>query len=209
MLPLVLGICCGFLSSIPPLGPGALLLLRRGLEGRTADGVAAAAGGAIADASYCALAVVGFSYLFLKHPDLAASMKWVGVTILVLLGTWFLTNNPDAPRADGLHSNGGNWPRQAVLGFSLTAFNPTLLLTWSTGVAMIASLGVGVFAKSTRYAFPLGVALGDVAWALIALFLYRRLGSYLPYRILRIFMRSIGVILLAIAGFFALGATPS
>jgi threonine/homoserine/homoserine lactone efflux protein len=209
VLPLLLGFCCGFLSSIPPLGPGALLLLRRGLEGRTADGVAAATGGAVADASYCALAVVGFSYLFLKHPGLAASMKWVGVTILVLLGTWFLTNRLEAPRADGLPANGGNWSRQAVLGFSLAAFNPTLLITWSTGVAMIASLGVGVFSKPSRYAFPLGVALGDVAWALIALLLYRRLGSYLPHRMLRILMRSIGVMLLVIAGLFALGAIRS
>src|SRR5688572_29998830 len=80
---LLLGFCIGFISSIPPLGPGALLLLRRGLEGRIAAGVAAATGGAAADAIYCALAVVGFSFLFWRYPNIAISIRWVGVAILV------------------------------------------------------------------------------------------------------------------------------
>ena len=101
MRALLLGFSIGFLSSIPPIGPGSLLLLRRGLEGRVSAGVAAAAGGAAADAIYCALAVVGFSYLFWKHPDIAASIRWVGVAILVLLGIWFLTKVPELPRPNG------------------------------------------------------------------------------------------------------------
>jgi threonine/homoserine/homoserine lactone efflux protein len=171
--------------------------------------MAAAAGGAAADASYCALAVVGFSYLFWKHPDIAASMKWVGVAILVLLGVWFLSREPDLPRAGGAPADGGDWPRQVVLGFSLTAFNPTLLLTWTTSVAMIASLGGAHFTGWSRYGLPIGVALGDVAWGATALFLYRRLGSHLPHRLLRLFMRAIGLVVLLVACLFACGAALS
>ena len=204
MLPLLLGICIGFLSSIPPLGPGALLLLRRGLEGRLSDGFAAAVGGAAADAIYCGLAVIGFSYLLWKHPQVAASLRWAGVAILILLGVWFLARTPERPTSNGAPANGGRWPHHAVLGFSLAAFNPTLLVTWTSAVAMIASLGGVFLAGSGRFAFPLGVALGDIAWATIALAMYRRLGHHLPDRVLRTLMRLVGVFLLALACFFAL-----
>jgi threonine/homoserine/homoserine lactone efflux protein len=203
VLPLLLGICTGFLSSIPPFGPGALLLMRRGLEGRASAGLAAAAGGALADAIYCGLAAVGFSYLLMTYPEIAASMRWVGVLILSALGIWFIVSKPELPRPNGEPRNGGDWPRHIVLGFSLGAFNPTLLITWTTAVAMVASLGGVLFTRSGRIAFPVGVALGDIAWAAVALFLYRRLGHYLPERVLRGLMRGIGLFLLALATFFA------
>jgi threonine/homoserine/homoserine lactone efflux protein len=204
---ILLGFCIGFMSSIPPLGPGALLLLRRGLEGRTSAGLAAAAGGATADAIYCALAVVGLSYLFWRYPDIAASMRWLGIAILVLLGIWFLTRTPEPLRNPGKNGFSGDWPRHAVLGFSLAAFNPTLLITWTAGVAMIASFGGSFFAGAGRYTFPIGVAMGDVGWAMIALFLYRRLGSHLPQRLLSRLMRGIGFMLLLLAVVLAVRAS--
>jgi threonine/homoserine/homoserine lactone efflux protein len=199
VLPFLLGFSIGVLSSIPPFGPAGLLLVRRGLEGRIADGIAAVTGGAIADATYCALAVVGFSYLFWAHPHLAALMRWVGVALLILLAIWFLAQKPQAPRTDGGNGNGGRWPHHAMLGFSLVAFNPTLLITWTSGVALLASLGNVFFSGTGKLAFPVGVALGDITWGTIALLLYRRLGTRLPDRWLRLLMRTAGVFLLVIA----------
>jgi threonine/homoserine/homoserine lactone efflux protein len=204
VLAFVLGLCIGFISSIPPLGPGSLLMVRRGLEGRFSAGIAVASGGAIADALYCALAVVGFSYLFWKHPDIAASMRWLGVAILIGIGAWFLTRKAERAKDGGSRDDGGDWPQHAVLGFSLVAFNPTLLITWSTAVALIASLGGLFFAGTSRWTFPLGVALGDVAWAALALTSLRRLGRHLPDRILSSLMRSIGAGLIVLACVFAM-----
>ena len=51
--------------------------------------------------------------------------------------------------------------------------------------------------------------LPELGLACIALFLYRRLGSYLPQRLLAFMMRSIGVILLVLAVLVVRGSAPS
>ena len=199
----LLGVCIGFVSSMPPIGPGGLMLMRRGLEGRFREGLALAAGGATADGIYCALAVVGFNYLVWKHPDLTASMRWVGVAILAFLAIWFLTRKPEAARGNGNNHVDERWPRQLLLGFSVTAFNPTLLITWSTAIAVIAGLGGDLFTRTGRVSFPIGVAIGDMSWALVALLSWRRLGRFLSARVLFRLMRAIGLVLFGLAVFFA------
>jgi threonine/homoserine/homoserine lactone efflux protein len=196
-------VCIGFASSMPPIGPGGLMLMRRGLEGRVREGLALAAGGATADAGYCAFAMIGFSVLFWKHPGVAASMRWLGVAILSGLGVWFLAHRPKQIRTDRENHVHAHWPQQMLLGFSVTAFNPTLLLTWSSAIAVLASFGGGFFSPTGRIAFPIGVGIGDVLWASIALISWRRLGRFVSARVLAIIMRGMGVGLLACAVYLA------
>lgn len=197
---LFLGVLVGLVSSIPPAGPGALLQVRRGLEGRFLAGMAAGVGGALADGGYCLLAVLGLGYLVTAFPAFSKGLSWGGLVVLLLIGVRFVWRKP--PRFEG-RAKGSERPaalgRDFLLGFGLTASNPTNLVTWTTGVAIFVSLTSFDFRGIGRFTFPVGVAIGDVAWSAILLRFLTWKGQAICERYLAIAMRLVGVAILALA----------
>lgn len=196
---LLLGFAVGLVGSLPPAGPGALLQIRRGLQRRFAAGLAVAAGGGLADAIYCLAAVLGLGFLLDRFPALVEVVRWLGLAVLFGLGAHFLSRPPRSlERKEPGSPAAGELTREFLLGLTLTGTNPTLVVTWTTAVAVIASLGVP-FEGGGRFTFPLGIALGNVAWSAILLTLLTRYGHRLGHRVVRGLMRATGVALLIMA----------
>ena len=87
----------------------------------------------------------------------------------------------------------------ALLGFSVSAINPTLLLTWSAAVAFLYSRGLK--ATSSVYAIPFGLcaAAGIAAWFVILAALFRRYGGKLPEAAITWVIRAMGLVLVVVA----------
>ncbi|HEX3343379.1 MAG TPA: hypothetical protein VHS09_02350, partial [Polyangiaceae bacterium] len=81
---------------------------------------------------------------------------------------------------------------------SLSAINPTLLVTWSAAVAFLYSKGLGV--RSTLVAIPFGACAGAgiAGWFAILVATLRKLEGKLPVAVLTWTIRVLGVALVGL-----------
>lgn len=193
------GVLVGVVSSVPPAGAGALLQVRRGLQGRFRSGMAVAIGGGLADAGYCLLAVLGLDYLLTRFPGVVMGVRWVGLFVLTGLGLHFLLSRQQLAGEGQGRSGGASLGRNFLLGLTLTGSDPTNLVTWTTGVAILTSFDFIAFEGAARFTFPFGVALGDIAWSAVLLALLRRHGPGVSRRLVSGVMRSLGLLFLVFA----------
>lgn len=196
------GFLAGFFSSIPPMGPIAILVLRRGLLRAYAAGFALAVGSALAEGIYALLALFGLGALMHAFPALAGGLRIVGLVFLGALGIYFaLTSHaPDADDAPAAAARGfepgaeaASWPREFMIGFSVALLNPTLLLTWAAGVAMVVAVIEVDLGLWEKIAFPVAVVVGIVAWFGLLLLGLRRWGRLLSPRAIDAVIRILGV----------------
>jgi threonine/homoserine/homoserine lactone efflux protein len=154
------------LSVAAPVGPMAILCMRRTLaQGRLA-GFVSGLGIATADACYGAIAAFGLTSIADALVDQSTWIRILGGLFLVYLGVKTLRSRPvegtadDAPRrpAHGLLAFG------TTLGLTLT--NPTTILSF---VAIFAGFGVASGDRETTSAAALviGVFAGSALWWLI------------------------------------------
>jgi threonine/homoserine/homoserine lactone efflux protein len=154
------------LSVAAPVGPMAILCMRRTLtQGRLA-GFVSGLGIATADACYGAIAAFGLTSIADTLVDQSSWIRILGGLFLVYLGVKTVRSRPvegtaeDGPRrpADGLLAFG------STLGLTLT--NPTTILSF---VAIFAGFGVASGDRKTTSAAALviGVFAGSALWWLI------------------------------------------
>jgi threonine/homoserine/homoserine lactone efflux protein len=154
------------LSVAAPVGPMAILCMRRTLaQGRLA-GFVSGLGIATADACYGAIAAFGLTSVANVLVDQSSWIRILGGAFLVYLGIKTVRAQPlegaadDSPRrpADGLLAFG------STLGLTLT--NPTTILSF---VAIFAGFGVAGRGHETTSAAALviGVFAGSALWWLI------------------------------------------
>jgi len=200
-LPLVLGFLLGFIGSIPVAGPIAALVVSRGVQGRYRSGAFIALGGGIAEAIYSFLAFWGVSAFLTRYPLIVPASRLLGAVVLTVLGVAFLRsrNVAEGKPAKGEESRGGSF----VLGFTITALNPTLIATWTAIVTTIYSTGALQFSTSQALPFALGSMVGIAGWFLLLLALIRSHRERFTVRTLQIVVRAVAVILLVMAAWFA------
>lgn len=173
MLVALGGFVFGFMGSVPLAGPIAIMVLRKGIRGEYRQGFGVAAGGSVAEAIYCALAVLGFESLLAAHPSIEAWSKLGGAVMMIMLGAAFMLmrlkefpqTEPNAPT--------GKLAGPFFIGFSVAAFNPVLILTWS-GVAAILHAFTGPFSTFEKVLFPTAVGLGVFSWFRLMLGLIKK-----------------------------------
>jgi threonine/homoserine/homoserine lactone efflux protein len=186
----------GFIGSVPLAGPIAVMVVSRAVQKHFGEALHIGLGAAVAEAAYAGVALWGFTTLLARHPAVDPVSHGVTAVVLIALGVRFAVWKPK-PRRDRHERRGG-----AIAGFTLSALNPTLLVTWSAAVAFLYSkgLGKGLDTPSWLAALLFGVSAGAgvAAWfgALVALM--RRLQGKLPERALTWTVRVLGVALVGL-----------
>src|SRR5260370_5091666 len=163
-----------FVGSMPLVGPIALLTLSRAAHKRFGEALRIGLGAAAAEALYASLAFWGFATFLSQYRLVVPISRGATGAVLTGLGIrfmfWRLTEATGEPK-----SGAGT----TLLGFSIAALNPTLLLTWSTAVAFLYSKGLGLQRQSPLWAIPFGACagLGVAAWFICYVKLLRRYGG--------------------------------
>jgi threonine/homoserine/homoserine lactone efflux protein len=162
-----------FLGSMPPVGPIAVLLLERGVSGRDREGRGIALGAAIAETAYCAFAMAGVSELMQRHAIVETIARLVGIGILLLLGAHF-ARFTTAPPTGAPHPEAAPRGRPVALGFTISAANPVLIITWSGSIATLLSFAHLRFDLAERAIFVAAVFVGMFSWFHLFLWMLRR-----------------------------------
>lgn len=158
---LVKGLGIG-LALAAPVGPMAILCIRRTLRDGPLFGIVSGLGIASADAAYGAVAAFGISAVASVLLDLEMVLRLVGGLFLLALGARILLKAP-VPAEESPGNSGSHFAGAYVSCFILTITNPTTILTF---VAIFA--GLGLVSRGGDYAAAIslvaGVFIGSMLW---------------------------------------------
>lgn len=205
MLPLVVGFAFGFIGSIPVAGPIALLVFAYGMRGENKNAVLVAVGGAIAESIYAYMAFWGLAQLVVRHPSIVANSRGAGAVILLGLGAYFFFRRPAADEKAGPPTARGH-KRSFLLGLSVTALNPTLIVTWTAAATTLFSSGLVQSSPGHALPFALGAFGGIVAWFFVLVAILHKYRGRIAKTTLDKIVRVVGVLLFGLGLWFAWGA---
>ena len=202
MLPaLLIAFVLSFLGSMPIAGPIAVIVVSKGLDNKPKDGLFIAIGAAVAEAVYAGLAFLGLTAALERYPILVPASRLMGCVILCGLGVYFIVRRPKKKeeRAQGdKHVPATTALRSAFLGLSVTAVNPTLLVTWTAAVGAAESTGFLRVSKLDALPFAGGVLCGIIAWFATFLWLLVKFQKKLRPESIDKVIRWMGVVLLVL-----------
>jgi threonine/homoserine/homoserine lactone efflux protein len=190
----IVALLFGFVGSMPLAGPIAIMSVARASRGKYSEALRVGLGAAVAEGIYASLAFWGFTTFLASHAMVVPVSRAVTAIVLAAIGVRFVFWRPTADR-DVRENKAGT----ALLGFSVSAINPTLLLTWSAAVAALYSHGLEE--APAIYAIPFGLcaAAGIAAWFVTLAALFKRYGGKLPQAALTWIIRSMGLVLVVLA----------
>ena len=200
------GFFVGLIGSIPLAGPVAVLVFTRAVEGRMKSAMLIGAGCAVAEAGYAALAFWGFATLLTEVTWIEPAAKALAAVALLVVGIALVRRRSpgetDEASAAAEADEGGGF-KSFLVGFGLTALNPTLLATWATVATTLFSSGWVAFEPSRAVPFGLAVGGGVGVWYLIVAELVGRFrGRIKPGTMTRV-IQVIGGLLALAGGWFA------
>jgi len=207
----VLGFICGFIGSMPVAGPIAVLVFRRGIDGRFRSGAYLAFGAAIAESVYAYFAYWGFTELLSHHRWIEPVSRALAAVILIALGVRFIVSprRKNVDPAQELEKKGVGNKRSFFLGLTISAMNPALLATWPAFIALTSALITSLpglravsFAPAHALSFAAGVLTGIVTWFLILLLLLARFRDRIADTTQDKFVRGMGVFLIVLGLYF-------
>lgn len=149
-----------------PVGPVAVLCIRRTLVGGLLPGISTGLGATAADTIFGSVAVFGIGFIsdFIHRYQLEAEI--IGATILIGMGIYYMRHRPpsvgDPVAADREHRLLTDL-RYMLSSFAITMFNP---LTLGAFAAVLAASGVGssIQGKAQAFVAIAGVAIGAASW---------------------------------------------
>ena len=191
----VVALVFGFMGSMPLAGPIALLAVARASRGKYSEAFRIGLGAAAAEGLYAGIAFWGYTTFLARHAIVVPVSRAVTAIVLTAIGARFVFWKPPADQKDTRENKAGT----ALLGFSVSAINPTLLLTWSAAVAALYSRGLGE--TPSVYAIPFGLcaAAGIAGWFFTLAVLFRRYGGKLPEAAITWVIRAMGLALVVLA----------
>ena len=196
---LLIGFTLGFFGSVPLAGPIAVLVFAYGLEGRFRTGIFLSLGAALAESIYAYAAFWGVGTLLGRYPSIVLASHAVIGTLLIGVGIVLTRRELSA----GLEKT--SKPRHAralALGFAISIFNPTLLVTWSAATAALYGTGFMSEGAGASIPFAIGVIGGIVGWFSLLLLLIRRYSGSFTRNFLDRAVNATGVVLMLIGGWF-------
>jgi threonine/homoserine/homoserine lactone efflux protein len=198
MLAALLGFLFGFIGSMPIAGPVAVVVFGRGIDDRGKSGLYIAIGSAVAESVYAYLAFWGFSAFLTKYHWIELVSTAAAATILSGLGLRFMLRTSPSERPISTEKPHVGKKRNFVLGFMLTALNPTLIATWTAAVTTVYSLQIVDFDESGALPFSLGAATGIITWFALLLYLLKRFRARVAPAVLDKVVRVMGCFLLVV-----------
>jgi threonine/homoserine/homoserine lactone efflux protein len=183
---------------MPIAGPTAVVMVSRGLESRWRAGIYIAAGSALAESVYVFMAFWGLTSVLREFPTLIPATRIVGSVILVALGIHFILKKSKANQEAKKKSPEQAGIKNFFFGLSLTALNPSLLVTWTAAVGVAHSTGLLTVKTSGAIPFALGAALGIVLWFAVLLWLLAKFGKKISGATLDRVIRWMGGLLVAV-----------
>ena len=198
---LVFGFVIGFLIAIPAVGPISATVVQRSLRRDFLHAFSIGAGSSLAEAIYCYAALVGVSLFVDQFVWLKPILRWVGILVLLGLGTYFVLGNMPAPQDDSDFSNptAASAGSAFSLGFVVTILNPSMLATWTAAIAYLQGLDLVTFHSWHHWAFPLSVVAGELTWFVCLVTTLNRLGHAISDRTITRIVRTVGAILIGLA----------
>jgi threonine/homoserine/homoserine lactone efflux protein len=182
----------GFFGSMPLAGPIALMVVSRAARQKFDEALHVAFGAAIAEAMYSGVAFFGYATLFARHPLVKPVSQAVSALVLVVLGARFAVWSPKE-KSDRRENAAGT----ILLGFTVSALNPTLLVTWGASVAFLYSKGLG----GTNFeAVPFGLCAGAgvALWNVVLVRALRKYGGRMPRAFITWTVRALGAALVGL-----------
>lgn len=183
----------GFFGSVPLAGPIALMVLSRAARRKFDEARRIALGAAIAEGIYAGIAFWGFATFLANHESVVPVSHATTAVLLVALGARFVFWQP-VERTDRSEIKAGT----ALVGFSVSALNPTLLLTWSAAVAFIYSKGLGNQPAVVAVPFGASAAAGVGGWFACFVALLRKYEGRLPRTAMTWTVRVMGLVLVGL-----------
>jgi len=195
------GSLLGFLSAVLPLGPVTVLVVHRTLAGDPAGALRFGLGRVPAEMIYCALATFGTVALLEHFPVVRTGIEVLAIVMFLAVGAWLLVAragpapvNDDAAESAPRRNKWG-----FTAGFIVGALNPQYLFSWSAIVAIAVSVAGLRPSILDRVIFPFSAAFGvTLGYVLLVRFLQRRRGQMEGPAARRV-LRSLGVLLIALA----------
>jgi threonine/homoserine/homoserine lactone efflux protein len=186
----VMALVFGFVGSMPLAGPIAILVISRATQTRFGEALRIGLGAAVAEGLYAGLSFWGFTTFLGRHAVVVPISHGVTAVVLGALGVRFMFWKADSAPKEPKSGAG-----TLFFGFSISAINPTLLLTWSAAVAFLASYGLK--GASPLFAVPFGLSAGAgiAAWFALLVGLLRKYQGKVPDRALTWTVRGLGAVL--------------
>lgn len=167
---LLLGLALGFLGSVPVAGPVSTMVFDRAIADQPREARAVGVGSGVAEGLCALLSFYGYARVLRSFPAVIPVTRAVGAAIFVGLGLYLALRRPPVGATIVRRDTGRRW----LLGFTVSALNPTIIISW-TGV--IAALhGAGVLSPDPADALPFatGVACGSAFWFVLLVSLLTR-----------------------------------
>jgi threonine/homoserine/homoserine lactone efflux protein len=184
----------GFFGSMPLAGPIAIMVVSRAAQKKYGEGLRIGLGAAAAEGIYAGVAFFGFTTLLARHPIVVPVSHAVTALVLVALGIRFAVWKPKNEPHDDNERRAGT----VFVGFSLSALNPTLLVTWSAAVAFLYSKGLGNSSAVAAVPFGACAAVGVGGWFAILTSVLRRFEGKLPEHVFTWTIRVLGGVLVGL-----------
>jgi threonine/homoserine/homoserine lactone efflux protein len=193
-----------FVGSVPLAGPVSIIVVSRVARREPGVALRMAIGAAVAEGGYAGVAFWGYATFLAHHPLVGTIAHGVSALLLVGIGAHFVFWKGGG---DGWkHARPRDQRRGSLLvGFLVSAFNPTLLVTWSVLVAMLDARGALSDRPAIAVPFGLCAAGGIVAWNAILVGSLMRLGGRIPHGVLTRVVRGMGIALVVIGAWTAVG----
>ncbi len=188
------GFAFGFVSSMPIAGPIAALVFSRAVDNRIRSGLGIAVGASFGEAIYAFLTFLGFSTLLTEYEFITPVSQAAATVILLLLGVFFLLKKEAGEKET--RDDAGSIGRDLLLGFTISALNPTFIVTYAAATATLFSSGLIEFKPWLAVPFTLGTIVGIVAWFSLLIFFLHYFKGRFTHRTLTRIVRVMGVLLI-------------
>jgi|SRR5690554_504802 len=167
---MILGFGMGFIGSIPPLGPVALMMINRVFNRQLKFAFAIGVGGALAEVIYSALAVTGVGLLRSLTGITRDILGLTSASILLVVGIYFFyqTFRPKQesvrPEVELEARPDGTTFSHFVRGFTIAIVNPILIVNWTLAVVYFFSLFHLKTNLVGQLLFAGAVGVGKILW---------------------------------------------
>lgn len=198
-----LGASFGFIGSMPLAGPASVLVISRSVEHRFRAAILTGLGAAIGEGIYAGVAWWSFTTFLARITALRPWFDAVACVVLVYLGVKFARWVEAPPSAKPRDDDDG---RSFLLGLSISALNPTILVTWTAATTTLYATAWVDFAPWMALPFGLGAAAGIASWFGLLVALSARFEDALPRATLRWIVRTIGVALVVMGAYLGVVA---
>lgn len=192
----LIGFAAGALTGVP-IGPVNVAVIDAAYRHTMRRALAVGAGGAIADALYCALGVAGVTPVLRANPSIPPVLFAVSGVVLLIYGFLTVRSRPVVPvqheAAHAVHAADETWAGFKI-GITLIILNPAAIVTW---VVIVGSF-IPDATVTDGLITAVGVLVGSFVWFALVAVLTQKGKSAFGDKALWI-PRAVGIALMAYA----------